>query len=226
MAGQMLLLSANPKKRGGKKRRSAAQRAATARMLAANRAKGGHSPKKRRKSRRSSFHSVARRAGKRARGFARGLNFNSIKSLAMNGAIGGAGAIATDIAMGYGASLLPASVVSRVNADGSMNYMYYGVKGALAVALGTLGGKVLPPAIAARMAEGSLTVMSYEILRGMMPASVSLGYMNPAATLQRIVRTGAGYNTPALPLAGNVRRIMPTATAVRTAAPMAAGRGR
>ena len=195
MSGQMLLLSANPKRRKSAKRRSPAQRAATARMLAANKSNPRRASKKRRsrarsRARSASVATVSRRT-RRTRsarssggGGARRFSMNAAVGLLKNGAIGGAGAIGLDVVMGYGGAVLPASVTSRVNADGTTNWLYYGVKGALAVAVGTFGGKLVKPALAEKLAEGALTVMSYELARGMMPAGVTLGYVNPAKLLR------------------------------------------
>lgn len=193
---QLLLLSGNPKRRKSGKRRSAAQRRATARMLAANRSRTN--PKRRRRAkhtgtavasaprrrRRKSHGAVSRRGRRKGGGFSL---FRSTGGSAVNllkaGAIGGAGAIGVDILMGYAKNVLPASMASRVNPDGSMNLMYYGAKAALAVGVGIYGGRFLPGGIAPKIAEGALTVMSYEILRTFVPASLSLGFFNPAPTM-------------------------------------------
>lgn len=191
--GQMLLLSANPKRRRKSgKRRSAAQKAATRKMLAANRARSNPGSGKRR--RRSAAPAVSRRASRRSArrsgAVIGGSIFNQAKGLAINGALGGAGALGVDVVMGTAANVLPASVTSRINSDGSTNYLYYGTKAAIALGVGIFGRKLVPANVAAKLAEGSLTVSSYELLRGMMPAGVPLGYSSPARPLNKIVRPG------------------------------------
>lgn len=185
---QLLLLSGNPKRRRSRKHRSAAQRAATRRMLAA---RFGHNPKKRRRAkaagaapkRRRRHHAVARRGRGRRRGFSlTRMGGGNVMGMVKAGAIGGAGAVGVDILMGYAQAVLPASVTSRMNADGTMNYLYYAAKGAIAVGIGLYGNRILPAGIAPRIAEGALTVMSYEILRTFVPANMTLGFFNPAPT--------------------------------------------
>lgn len=199
---QLLLLSGNPKRRK-KGKRSAAQRRATRKMLAANRG----NPTKRRRRRRKAKSAVSasprrrrhvsRRRGGRRGGMLsrllRGGSSHSAMGMVKNGAIGGAGAVGVDVLMGYASNVLPANLVSRVNPDGSMNYLYYATKGALAVGIGLYGGKVLPAGVAPKIAEGALTVMSYEILRGFVPTGIRLGFFNPA---------------PAMGNAGNMGKIL------------------
>lgn len=183
---QLLLLHGNPRRKG-RKHRTAAQKAATRRMLAANRAR--RNPKRRRRPAAASpVVTRARRTIRRARravhrsarrfsGARLGFRPNQIMALAKGAAIGAGGALLTDVAMGYASGVLPASMASRVNTDGSTNWLYFATKGAVAIALGVFGGKVIGQATAARMGEGALTVMAYEILRGLMPSGITLGGM-------------------------------------------------
>lgn len=197
---QMLLLTANPKRRKAGKRkatRSPAQRAAFAKMIAANKRSNpspARSGKKRRR-RASVAAAPSRRRSGGSSGFSRGNLAAQATSLAKNGAIGGAGALGLDVIMGYANGILPASVASRVNSDGSTNWLYYGVKGALAVGVGVIGQKVVSAPVAAKLAEGALTVMAYELARGMMPTSVPLGFVNPAPTLNGVRGVNRILNT-------------------------------
>lgn len=195
-------IAANPRRRrkaGGRKHRTAAQRAATARMLAANRARrGGHSKRRARRAAGASRNrtrtvvvhanprrSVKRRGSRRsstARSYAKGFG-NSLMGYLKTGAAGAGGALVVDAGYGFLASMLPASMQTKVDATGSVNYMYYVGKGALATAVGAFGGKVMPPRIAHAMAAGSFVVMLYEIIRPMVAQaipSVNLGWYNPA----------------------------------------------
>ena len=198
-----LLYTVNPSRRKRKahkarsrKHRSAAQRAATARMLAANRARrrgrshpmAAHSnPRKRRHARRS-----IRRAVRRFhRNPLRLPSMGGMTGMLKSGVIGGAGAVLVDVGMGYASRVLPASMATPNNADGSANWAYVGVKTALALALGTAGRKLpMIGKFAGQMAEGSLSVLAYQILRPMVPAAISLGYLNPAPTMRP--RAGVG----------------------------------
>ena len=218
------LFTINPsrRRRSGKKRRSAKQRAATRRMLAANRGRFASNPKKRRARRRGrkSVSVVARvirrtrRAGRKAlrayrrRGRSRSMRLNTgnMVNLLKAGAIGGAGAVLVDMGMTQIARFLPAPLATPMDASGNVQYGYFGAKAALAIALATYGGKVIPGAIAEKMGEGALTVLAYQFIRPMVPAA--LGYFNPAPTMRpQIGRAGAyvaGAGAyPALPVRAN-----------------------
>lgn len=187
----------NPKRKrkAGKRKskRSPAQKAATKRMLAGLRRKqggfvgSGKPSRKRRSKRRGSVVArVSRRRARRAMthisGMGRGL-VGSAMSLAKAGAVGAGGAIAVDFLMAQAGRVLPASVMSKIDANGTVNFSYYGAKGALAVLLGTFGRKL--PVVgkyASDMAAGSLVTMMYELGRAAMPATAAaqLGYYNAA----------------------------------------------
>lgn len=201
MAGQLLLLNPSTRKRArSRKPRSAAQKAATRRMVAANRARRGARPvAKRRAKRRASpvfanpsplrrrRRSVAAKVRRAHRKYKRnpiGLpKMSGIMHLLTNAAVGGAGAIGVDYTMAKVAGYLPASMNTKYDTDGSMNYSYAGIKLALAVATATVLPKVLPGRMkqyAVKAGEGSLTVQAYDIMKHFVPASMTLGYMQPA----------------------------------------------
>ncbi len=196
-------IAANPRKRRGSKRRSAAQRAATRRMIAANRATR-HNPKRRRKARKASAAPAVSRRIRRTRSRSRSVSRRASASMrgigggAMGilkaGAIGAGGAIAVDVAQGFVNGFLPVSMNSKINADGTTNYLNYAVKGALAVGLAHFGGKVVSSETAKRMAVGSMTVMAYELLRpfaaSVLPASMSLGWYSPGMTFKAGSQSG------------------------------------
>lgn len=107
----------------------------------------------------------------------------SITNAITGAATGAAGAIAVDVLMGQASRFLPATMTARYNAQGGMNVPYYGVKIGLALGVGILGAQFLPgrmKGIAAKLAEGSLVVQGYEILRSFVPPALLLGYYNPA----------------------------------------------
>lgn len=192
---QLLLIHPNPKKRRGKKRRSAAQRAATARMLAANPRSSGSGRK--RKYRRSAVGRVrrsVRRYSRRAGRSLRSFSVSGVVPMVKNAGMGAAGALGVDIAYGAASRFLPAAVLSPIGADGKMNYAYYAAKGAAAVALGVLAGKVISPTAAHKMAEGSLTVTLYDAVKSMIPAgSVPMGYASSAQIARGNVRRISEY---------------------------------
>lgn len=195
---ELLLLQGNPsKRRGGKKRRSAAQRAATRKMLAANR-----NPAKRRSKRAKStaVSAPARRSARRGarRSASRGVSSSfrgmggGILAMVKVGAVAGGGAILNDVAMGLLQKAMPgtAAIAGPVNDDGTTNYVYFAAKGFTAYAM----AKYLPLRIAPQLGAGAMTVLAYQLLRGMIPAGrVPMGFYNPA----RIANMG------------NVKRILP-----------------
>lgn len=201
------LWTINPSKRrkagrSGKKRRSAKQRAATRRMIAANRGylsnprkkrRGRKSAKATRKYTRRASRKSMRRSRRRGRSSAMKFSTGNAVSLLKSGAIGGAGAVLVDVGMGQISRFLPASLAAPADAAGNIQYGYFGTKAALAIALGTYGGKFLPRGIAEKMAEGSLTVLAYSFFRPFVPAGLALGYFNPAPTMKPGVRNAGAY---------------------------------
>lgn len=195
---QLLLL--NPRKRGAKRRKapSAKQLAARRRFAAMARGraktKRASGSKRRRRSTSIVVMPVAAHARRRRRAVAlrrnpvRRLRRNpisgasmkaSVRSLlasAQQAAIGGAGAVATDIAMGYAKPYLPASMQSQLSATGGVNFAYYAAKFALAAALGIVPGMVVKSAkvkrLAAQAAEGAMTVQAYEIAKAIIPTDM------------------------------------------------------
>lgn len=234
-------IAANPRRKARKSRkhRTAAQRAATARLVAMNRSRrGGHKRRavhhRRRVAHRSAarpivIHSnprkAARRTSRRSSSARRSMSGfgNSLMGYLKTGAAGAGGALVVDAGYGFLASMLPASMQSKVDpATGGVNYMYYVGKGALATAVGAFGGKIMPPRVAHAMAAGSFVVMMYELIRPMVAQAfptVNLGWFNPAPTQNAVgaygtgsARLGAYDNTATKvasivsPMAANARR--------------------
>ncbi|MGH6795930.1 MAG: hypothetical protein ACREDH_12235 [Methylocella sp.] len=184
----------------GKRRHHKARRRRAAPTMLAN-------PRRRRSHRKPSAHRRHFRRNPISSGAMR-ANLGTVQRALTGAAVGAGGAIAVDIAMAQAAKFLPAAMTSRFDAAGAVNYSYYGAKAAIAIGLGILGAKFLPGrlrSIAARGAEGSLTVQGYELVKGMLPAAVVLGYMNPGriTTLSRnkigayLRRPGVGAYLPA-----------------------------
>jgi len=187
MSGQLLLI--NPKKR--KAKRTATKRRVKRKATSHRRSAPGvvmANPSPRRKRRLSALRTKVKRASRKyRRNPAPRLSLNSITGMAKDAAIGAAGALAVDVAFGYAKGILPASMQAPINADGSLNPLYYAAKGGLAVLVGVLGAKVTKQA--GHMAAGSLTVSAYELMRSLVPMSVNLGNYTNAAPLAGSRRT-------------------------------------
>ena len=118
--------------------------------------------------------------------------------LLKTGVVGAGGALAVDVAAGFIMPMLPAMVGTKLNADGSNNYLYFAAKSALAVGVAVLGAKVMKRETAHALAAGSITVTAYELLRpmvqGVLPASMSLGWMSPGRIMNpmSMARPGLG----------------------------------
>lgn len=183
MAGQLLLI--NPRRRRKSRKARARRRGRKMSALQMKYFGGGRArsnPRKRRRSsvRRSRARSYARRARRSVRSVGRSMGFSlpGITSAMKTAAIGAGGALAVDVAMGQANRFLPADWQSRY-VDGSTNWKYYIAKGALAIGLGVAGARFGGRFRSAMltMAQGSLMVQAYEILRDNMPADlIPLGY--------------------------------------------------
>lgn len=207
MPAALWTIAANPRRRKARKGRSAAQRAATRRMLAANRARRtGSNPRRRARRKASSAATTVRRVRRTVNRKARRVSRHLSRPVSMRGLTGGAmgllktgamgagGALATDVAMGFVNGFLPATMSTKLNADGTVNYLNYAAKFGVVLGLRALASKALSHDTANRMATGSVTVMAYELLRPMvqnvLPASMALGWYSPAVTFKAGVKPG------------------------------------
>lgn len=174
MAAQLLLLNPRRRKRRanpGRKRR--ARRRNPLPLLGAN-------PRRRHRRRRNPFPLLGANPRRRRRSrmtnprrrrnpSTRGM-FAGVTTLVTTAAKQAVGAIGVDLAMGQIAPRLPATLLTP--------NVYPIVKGAAAVGLGMLVTKFLPGDFGRKMAEGSLTITLYSVLRGFMPDTVPLGYIS------------------------------------------------
>lgn len=172
------------------KPRTAAQRAATKRLVAYNKAKGkarrrpasriSVSAPSRRTHKAPSARLVRRRSRNTVRGYfpnpvrrrrnpARLGGLRGVTGMTMSALQGAGGALAINTLLNY----VPLPVALK---SGNGKYI---ARGLSAVALGVLGGKMLPGSIAQTMAVGSLTVTLHDLLLVLaaqaLPASVKLG---------------------------------------------------
>ncbi len=198
--GTLWTIAANPRKRRSRKTRSPAQKAATRRMLAANRARKNSAPARRRRARKSVARSpvarVTRRSVRRssARRSSRRMSagFRSVTGGAFGllraGAIGAGGALTVDVAQGFVNSFLPASMATKMNADGTPNYINAAVKFGVTLGVRSLASKVVSADTANKMALGAVTMQVYELARpfvqGILPATMSLGWYSPGMTFR------------------------------------------
>lgn len=168
--GQLMLI--NPKKR--RKTRTAAQKRATAKMVSANRSRRRTKPRLasnpapvRRRRRTTSVAAVKRRSSRRIR--RNPIGFSGITGSLMNAGIGAVGAIAVDTAF----SFLP------IPLDFKVGYKGAAAKAALALGVGIFGGKIIGKDTAGKLAAGSLTVIAYDLVKGLMPVTVptTVGYV-------------------------------------------------
>ncbi len=113
------------------------------------------------------------------------LKGSNIINMLKDAAIGGAGSIAVDVAMGYAAPYLPASL-RRV--PGTV-----GVGDAVKLAATILLGKVLSKptrGLSEKMAKGALTCQMRDAMATFVPSTMVMGYASPAVIRQGSQRVG------------------------------------
>lgn len=131
----------------------------------------------------------------------------SIMTMLKSAAVGGAGAIAVDLAMGQINKFLPASMMKTPGKPG----VYEIVKVAATIALGKMLSKPTR-GLSQKMAAGSLVVQAHELLKQFVPTgSMPLGYYSPASIANVSQRIGPNrlsrYTAPgATPLLNGVGR--------------------
>lgn len=166
-----LLLIGNPAKR----KASPAQLRARAAFAAAARARSTKAnPVKRHRKK----HKV-RHSGRARRNPIGGNALRGLMPMIKAAGLGGAGALASDVAYGFALPYLPAMIQSPLAEGGGINPAYYLGKGAFTVALGVMAKKVLG-AKAATMTEGALAVLMHDGMKqflGTTGVSVPMGYM-------------------------------------------------
>jgi hypothetical protein len=111
--------------------------------------------------------------------------FAGVTTLVTTAAKQAIGATAVDLAMGQIAPRLPATLLTP--------NVYPVVKAGAAIGLGMLVSKFLPGDLGRKMAEGSLTITLYSVIRGFMPQTVPLGYINPGYVPRQGVRGMGEY---------------------------------
>lgn len=204
------MLLVNPRRRTAKRRKaSPAQRAARARFAAMARARAGKRPARRARRRNpapalpyvaATMPARARRRPARrrnpiaaARSYRRGRRRNPISlgrastyvSMIKDAAIGAAGAVVVDLAMGQINRFLPATLQRVPGAVGVGD----AVKAVLTVAMGQL---LRGPTrgMSTQLAKGALTVQAHGIITQFVPAGLTLGYATAAPVVNSSARIG------------------------------------
>lgn len=191
---EMLLL--NPRKRArraAKKSRKSSRRrnpvpAGLARFMAAKRKRRiSAAPRRARRSRNPVALSRVSRVVRRRRRNPISLGGSGRSMLAMikSAMVGGAGAVAVDVAMGQLNRFLPATLQRTPGKVGIGD----AVKAAITVVLGRLLAKPTR-GLSQQMAQGALTVQAHQLLAGFVPASMTLGYGVPARVVNMSNRVG------------------------------------
>lgn len=199
MSSSMLLINPRRRRKAPAKRKTTARRRvrrATTVTVRAN-------PVRRRRRRSNPISTVRRRvmrrssnpvAVRRRRRNPIGLSSGSLMAILKSAAVGGAGAIAVDLAMGQVAKYLPASMARTPGKVGLYDVAKIGVT----VLLGKFLSKPTR-GLSQKMAQGSLTVQAHQLLSQFVPTgTMPLGYYSPAAVSrlsQRIGPNGVGAYT-------------------------------
>lgn len=206
------MLLVNPRRRRTAKRRknpTPAQRAARARFAAMARGRAGKRPARRARRRNpapalpyvvSNMPTRARRRPARrrnpiavGRSYRRGRRRNPISlgrastyvTMVKDAAIGAAGAVLTDLAMGQINRFLPATLQRVPGTVGVGD----AVKAVLTVAMGQL---LRGPTrgMSTQLAKGALTVQAHQLMTQFLPAGMTLGYATAGQVINRSARIG------------------------------------
>ena len=133
--------------------------------------------------RRNPIGLARRRVMRRRRNPIGGMGTGMLMAAIREAFVGGAGAVAVDLAMGQINRFLPATLVTRPGQIGAGD----AVKAIITVTLGHLLARPTR-GLSRKMALGALTVQSANIMKSFIPGTMAMGYASPA----RIVR---GTNT-------------------------------
>lgn len=181
------LLLINPRKRRAAKRKTAKRRVVRRRNPVAVAA----APKRRAVRRRNpiGLGRVARTTRRRRNPIGGGLKMSGIVASLKQAALGGAGAFAVDMAMGYVEGYLPADMRNSTTKVNS----YDALKLAATVALGEVLNKPTK-GLSRKLASGAMTVQAYYILSKLVPTGTfglaGVGYASPAAVVRGSNRVG------------------------------------
>lgn len=120
--------------------------------------------------RRNPVAAVARRMRRRSNPSARLTSVNTYMTAIKSALVGGAGSVAVDALMGYVGPMLPSALIGT---PGKLS-AYDATKAVITVAAGQLLNKPTR-GLSVKMAQGALTVQAANIIKGFLPASVTMG---------------------------------------------------
>jgi hypothetical protein len=117
------------------------------------------------------------------------LSMSGIKPELTGAAVGAAGAVAIDIIMGYLTPYIPASLTSN-------QYLTLATKIAAALGIGMLAGKVIGGDKARGATLGALTVVGYDFIKTLVPASLPMAGLSGVGAYMHSNIPGSlnGYN--------------------------------
>ena len=130
------------------------------------------------------IHAMRRRVMRRRNPIG-GAMMSGYMSLIKDGLIGGAGALAMDVAYGYINNMLPAALQNQpgtINAGDAVKAIY-------TVAAGKALSK-MTGGLSMKAAQASLAIQSYNIVKTFLPSTMNLGYYSPANIVQGTNRVG------------------------------------
>lgn len=199
-----LLVATNPARR----KMSAKQRAAALRNLKKARA-ARKRPRRRNPSRAAAPVSNPRRKRRKAR--RRAVRRNPIRlarfspkrvleGTVMPALVGGAGAVANDMAYGFALNLIPAGTGGTIVEQFRTGYLRHVGKVASALLLSYVAGMVLPRRVADQLGAGAVTVVGYNAVRDVLTQvapTLNLGaYIAPELGYAGAGRSAPGYLDP------------------------------
>ena len=130
------------------------------------------------------IHAMRRRVMRRRNPIGGGM-MTGYMSLIKDGLIGGAGALAMDVAYGYINNMLPDMLKNQPGTISAGD----AVKAIYTVAAGRALSK-MTGGLSMKAAQASLAIQSYNIVKSFLPATMGLGYYSPANIVQGTNRVG------------------------------------
>lgn len=127
------------------------------------------------------------------------MGYGTIMSAIREAFVGGAGSVAVDLAMGQINKFLPATLKTTPGTIGAGD----AVKALITVTLGHLLARPTR-GLSRKMAQGALTVQAANLMKGFVPATMTMGYSVPGLVTQGSARVspnmGMGAYTKGTPL--------------------------
>ena len=182
---EMLLI--NPRKRHARKAHHTAKRRVhhTRRKANPYAAMLTHARRRKHTARKHNpIHAMRRRVMRRRNPIGGGM-MSGYMTLIKDGLIGGAGAVAMDVAYGYINNMLPASLQNQPNTITAGD----AIKAIYTVAAGKALSR-MTGGLSMKAAQASLAVQSYNLVKQFLPATMGLGYYSPANIVQGTNRVG------------------------------------